>query len=118
MELTVISDAVPLATNRPKFPLSAADEKTAYDGSDVSGYFEHYGDGSNEAPCASGALTGYETLDAPPHYDFYGNTEVLGRRRRFRPSLYELHRSPEVRNFSFLSVINQNTRTGGNEQHI
>ncbi|MED6244384.1 hypothetical protein ATANTOWER_007822 [Ataeniobius toweri] len=54
-----------------------------------------YGDGSSVTSHASGALTGYETLDAPPHYDFYANTQVWGRRRRFRPSLYQLHGNPE-----------------------
>uniref|UniRef100_A0A8C5ECT1 Solute carrier family 12 member 3 n=1 Tax=Gouania willdenowi TaxID=441366 RepID=A0A8C5ECT1_GOUWI len=37
------------------------------------------------------SLSGYETLDAPPHYDFYANTQVWGRRKRLRPSLYQLH---------------------------
>uniref|UniRef100_H3CI37 Solute carrier family 12 member 3 n=1 Tax=Tetraodon nigroviridis TaxID=99883 RepID=H3CI37_TETNG len=38
---------------------------------------------------------GYETLDSPPNYDFYANTEVWGRRRHFRPSLYQLYSNPE-----------------------
>ncbi|KAM6937863.1 solute carrier family 12 member 3 [Xenentodon cancila] len=95
MELAVGSDAVSLAANRPKPPVSAANETPGYGGTDVSGCYECYGDGSSVTPCASGALTGYETLDAPPHYDFYANTEVWGRRRRFRPSLYQLHANPE-----------------------
>uniref|UniRef100_A0A8D0B0Q4 Solute carrier family 12 member 3 n=1 Tax=Sander lucioperca TaxID=283035 RepID=A0A8D0B0Q4_SANLU len=57
------------------------------------------------ASLGSDALTGYETLDAPPHYDFYANTEVWGRRRRFRPSLYQLHANPEVRKLCFSSQI-------------
>ncbi|KAJ3597146.1 hypothetical protein NHX12_003546 [Muraenolepis orangiensis] len=38
---------------------------------------------------------GYGTLDTPPHYDFYANTEVWGRRKRFRPSLFQLHSEQE-----------------------
>uniref|UniRef100_A0A3B4ZFW3 Solute carrier family 12 member 3 n=1 Tax=Stegastes partitus TaxID=144197 RepID=A0A3B4ZFW3_9TELE len=57
-------------------------------GFDESAFYQRYSDGS-------GVLSGYETLDAPPHYDFYANTEVWGRRRRFRPSLYQLHANPE-----------------------
>ncbi|KAM8861686.1 LOW QUALITY PROTEIN: solute carrier family 12 member 3 [Synchiropus picturatus] len=44
----------------------------------------------------SEVITGYETLDAPPNRDFYVNTEVWGRRRRFRPSLYQLYSNPQV----------------------
>ncbi|KAJ8281182.1 hypothetical protein GJAV_G00064450 [Gymnothorax javanicus] len=36
-------------------------------------------------------FTGYDTLDAPPNYDFYANTAVQGRIRKTRPSLYQLH---------------------------
>ncbi|KAM9808091.1 solute carrier family 12 member 3 [Neosynchiropus ocellatus] len=43
----------------------------------------------------SEVITGYETLDAPPNRDFYVNTEVWGRRRRFRPSLYQLYSNPQ-----------------------
>ncbi|KAK2841825.1 hypothetical protein Q5P01_012025 [Channa striata] len=64
-------------------------------GFDESGYYQFYGDGSSVTSHGSDALTGYETLDAPPTYDFYANTEVWGRRRRFRPSLYQLHAGPE-----------------------
>ncbi|XP_061578502.1 solute carrier family 12 member 3 [Cololabis saira] len=95
MELAIVSDAAPMAAYRPKTPVSESDEKTGYGGSDMSGCYDCYGDGSSITPRASGALTGYETLDAPPHYDFYANTEVWGRRRRFRPSLYQLHARPQ-----------------------
>lgn len=44
----------------------------------------------------SDVMSGYDTLDAPPRYEFYSNTEVAGR-RRFRPSLFELHSNQEVR---------------------
>ncbi|XP_067091647.1 solute carrier family 12 member 3 [Osmerus mordax] len=40
-------------------------------------------------------MTGYETLDEPPNYDFYANTEAWGRQKRSRPSLFQLHASPE-----------------------
>uniref|UniRef100_A0A665T1V8 Solute carrier family 12 member 3 n=1 Tax=Echeneis naucrates TaxID=173247 RepID=A0A665T1V8_ECHNA len=59
------------------------------------GYQNSLSDVSSITSCGSDALTGYETLDAPPHYDFYANTAVWGRRRRFRPSLYQLHANPE-----------------------
>ncbi|XP_031418369.1 solute carrier family 12 member 3 [Clupea harengus] len=39
-------------------------------------------------------MSGYDTLDAPPQYAFYSNTEVAGR-RRFRPSLFQLHSNQE-----------------------
>uniref|UniRef100_A0AAQ5ZWU5 Solute carrier family 12 member 3 n=1 Tax=Amphiprion ocellaris TaxID=80972 RepID=A0AAQ5ZWU5_AMPOC len=78
MELPVASDGVRPSSCRKPTPARFED----------SGFYQHYGDKSD-------ALTGYETLDAPPHYDFYANTEVWGRRRRFRPSLYQLHAKPE-----------------------
>lgn len=103
MELPVASD-VHLAAYRPRHPLSVANGKATPGGIDESGYYQSYGDGSSVASRGSDALTGYETLDAPPHYDFYANTEVWGRRRRFRPSLYQLHANPEVRSLCFLSA--------------
>ncbi|TNN00825.1 hypothetical protein fugu_012071 [Takifugu bimaculatus] len=60
-----------------------------------SDYYHRYGDGSNLASSGSDALTGYETLDSPPNYDFYANTEVWGRQRHFRPSLFQLYAQPE-----------------------
>ncbi|XP_035520502.1 solute carrier family 12 member 3 [Morone saxatilis] len=95
MELPVGSDSVHLAAYRPRPPLSVANGKATPGGYDESGYYQCYGDGSSVTSRGSDALTGYETLDAPPHYDFYANTEVWGRRRRFRPSLYQLHANPE-----------------------
>ena len=66
-------------------------------GQDGPGYsldsYHHNGDGSS---MASVPMTGYETLDEPPNYDFYANTEAWGRQRRARPSLFQLHASPEV----------------------
>lgn len=96
MELPVASDSIHLAAYRPRLSLSVANGKETPGGYDESGYYQCYGDGSSVASRGSGALTGYETLDSPPHYDFYANTEVWGRRRRFRPSLYQLYAKPEV----------------------
>uniref|UniRef100_A0A3P8X5P4 Solute carrier family 12 member 3 n=1 Tax=Cynoglossus semilaevis TaxID=244447 RepID=A0A3P8X5P4_CYNSE len=58
-------------------------------------FYHGDGDGNSVASCGSEVLSRYGTLDAPPHHDFYTNTEVWGRRRRFRPSLYELYTNPE-----------------------
>nr|XP_015820774.2 solute carrier family 12 member 3 [Nothobranchius furzeri] len=95
METPVASDGVPLAAFRPNLPTPVPNGKTPSSGFDESGYYQCYGDGGSLASRPSVALTGYETLDAPPHYDFYANTQAWGRRRRFRPSLYELHGNPE-----------------------
>lgn len=98
MELPVASDGVHLAAYGPKqHPPSVANGTATPGGFNDSDYYKCYGDGNSIASRGSAALTGYETLDAPPHYDFYGNTEAWGRRRRFRPSLYQLHANPEVR---------------------
>uniref|UniRef100_A0A4W4H8H2 Solute carrier family 12 member 3 n=1 Tax=Electrophorus electricus TaxID=8005 RepID=A0A4W4H8H2_ELEEL len=43
------------------------------------------------------ALSRYDTIDSPPSYDFYANTEVFGRTRKLRPSLFQLHSNPEIR---------------------
>ncbi|XP_026222053.1 solute carrier family 12 member 3 [Anabas testudineus] len=94
MELPVVNDGVHLAAYRPRVPLSVNGKATP-GGFDESRYYQCYGDGNSVASRGSDALTGYETLDAPPNYDFYANTEVWGRRRRFRPSLYQLHANPE-----------------------
>ncbi|KAM7002607.1 LOW QUALITY PROTEIN: solute carrier family 12 member 3 [Tautogolabrus adspersus] len=90
MESSVFSDGVNLAAYRQSLPPSVTNKMETPGGFDESGCYQCYGDGSSIASHGS-AQTGYETLDAPPHYDFYANTGVWGRRRRFRPSLYELH---------------------------
>lgn len=41
-------------------------------------------------------LSGFDTLDCPPSYDFYANTEVFGRTKKIRPSLFQLHSNHEV----------------------
>ncbi|XP_071362865.1 solute carrier family 12 member 3 isoform X2 [Trachinotus anak] len=95
MELPVASDSVALAAYRPRVALSVGNGKATPGGFNESGYYQSYDDGSSVASQGSDVLTGYETLDSPPHYDFYANTEVWGRRRRFRPSLYQLYANPE-----------------------
>ncbi|XP_047451217.1 solute carrier family 12 member 3 isoform X2 [Mugil cephalus] len=90
------SDGVNLAAYRPKQHAPAVTNGTATPGGfDESDYYGSYNHRISIVSQGSDALTGYETLDAPPHYDFYGNTEAWGRRRRFRPSLYQLHANPE-----------------------
>ncbi|KAK5868061.1 hypothetical protein PBY51_012506 [Eleginops maclovinus] len=89
METPAASGGVHLAAYRPTV-------KAAPGGFEESGYYQCYIDGSSAASLGSDAPAGYDTLDAPPHYDFYANTEVFGRRRRFRPSLYQLHANPEA----------------------
>lgn len=101
MELPVARDGVHLAAYKPRLPLSIANGTAPSGGLDESSRYQCYGDGSNVASHRSDALTGYETLDSPPHYDFYANTEVWGRRRRFRPSLYQLSAKPEVGKSAF-----------------
>ncbi|XP_017284428.1 solute carrier family 12 member 3 [Kryptolebias marmoratus] len=95
MELPAANNGVHLAAYRSNLPLSALNGKATSEGFDESRFSQCYDDRSSVASHASGALTGYETMDAPPHYDFYANTQVLGRRRRSRPSLYQLHANPE-----------------------
>uniref|UniRef100_A0A673XS31 Solute carrier family 12 member 3 n=1 Tax=Salmo trutta TaxID=8032 RepID=A0A673XS31_SALTR len=56
----------------------------------------HYGDGTSVASQNSTQiLTGYDTLDVGPNYDFYANTNAQGRVRRSRPSLFQLHSNIE-----------------------
>ncbi|KAM9815387.1 solute carrier family 12 member 3 isoform 3-T3 [Syngnathus typhle] len=92
MELQVISDGVHLSAYRPKIAQSVTDGKTA---SAESDYCNFYGDCSPIVSCGSDVQSRYETLDAPPNSDFYANTEVCGRRKRFRPSLYQLYANHE-----------------------
>lgn len=47
-------------------------------------------------PRSSTVLSGYDTIDSPPSYDFYANTEVFGRTKKLRPSLFQLHSNHEV----------------------
>uniref|UniRef100_A0A8D3DXL9 Solute carrier family 12 member 3 n=1 Tax=Scophthalmus maximus TaxID=52904 RepID=A0A8D3DXL9_SCOMX len=97
MELPVSSDVIHLAAFRPRAPPPVVNGKATQGGGlNESDYYQCLRDGGIVAPPGSDAPTGYETLDSPPHYDFYANTEVWGRRRRFRPSLYQLYANHEV----------------------
>lgn len=91
------SDVIHLAAFRPRAPPPVVNGKATQGGGlNESNYYQCLRDGGIVAPPGSDAPTGYETLDSPPHYDFYANTEVWGRRRRFRPSLYQLYANHEV----------------------
>lgn len=105
MELPAANDGVHLAAYRPRLPLAVTNGNARHERFDESGYYHCYGDRDSVASRASGAVTGYETLDSPPHYDFYANTEVWGRRKRFRPSLYQLHADPEVVKSAFHQLV-------------
>ncbi|KAK9958911.1 hypothetical protein ABG768_011009 [Culter alburnus] len=48
-------------------------------------------DTDSVASRSTGVFSGYDTLDTPPSYDFYANTEVFGRVKKSRPSLFQLH---------------------------
>lgn len=50
----------------------------------------------------SAVLSGYDTLDSPPSYDFYAKTEVFGRTKKSRPSLFQLHSNHEVGDTGFM----------------
>lgn len=92
----MVSDGIHLAAYKPRLSLPVPKENGSAGGYPDSNYYHCYGDESNLASSGSDALTGYETLDSPPNYDFYANTEVWGRQRHFRPSLYQLYAKQEV----------------------
>ncbi|XP_073706976.1 solute carrier family 12 member 3 [Garra rufa] len=52
-------------------------------------------DTDSVASRSSGVFSGYDTLDTPPSYDFYTNTEIFGRAKKSRPSLFQLHSNPQ-----------------------
>ncbi|XP_067276513.1 solute carrier family 12 member 3 [Pseudorasbora parva] len=52
-------------------------------------------DTDSVASRSTGVFSGYDTLDTPPSYDFYTNTEVFGRAKKSRPSLFQLHSNPQ-----------------------
>lgn len=96
MEVQVIGDSIHLSAYRSRIPQSVTNGKTTpaeYE----SDFYHLYGDTSPVVSCGPDIQSHYETLDAPPNSDFYANTEVCGRRKRFRPSLYQLYAKPEVR---------------------
>uniref|UniRef100_A0AAQ4RP86 Solute carrier family 12 member 3 n=1 Tax=Gasterosteus aculeatus aculeatus TaxID=481459 RepID=A0AAQ4RP86_GASAC len=95
MESPDARNVVQLDAFKPRLSLSVANAKITHGGFDGPGYDNCSGYGSRVASLGSDALSAYETLDPPPHYDFYTKTEVFGRQRRFRPSLYQLHNDPK-----------------------
>ncbi|XP_077953985.1 solute carrier family 12 member 3-like isoform X1 [Gasterosteus aculeatus] len=95
MESPDARNGVQLDAFKPRLSLSVANAKITHGGFDGPGYDNCSGYGSRVASLGSDALSAYETLDPPPHYDFYTKTEVFGRQRRFRPSLYQLHNDPK-----------------------
>ncbi|KAJ0029525.1 hypothetical protein NQD34_004522 [Periophthalmus magnuspinnatus] len=94
MELPGGNDHVHLNAYKPTVETNG--KATSSSPLEESGYYGYFGGRFSVASSqAESTMTTYETLDAPPHYDFYANTEVWGRRRRFRPSLYQLYANPE-----------------------
>uniref|UniRef100_A0AAR2LIG0 Solute carrier family 12 member 3 n=1 Tax=Pygocentrus nattereri TaxID=42514 RepID=A0AAR2LIG0_PYGNA len=94
MEETLQSnEVINLTTFRGQYsvspPLSGGDGR-GYAVEENGGY-----DVNGVASRSSAVLSGYDTLDSPPSYDFYANTEVFGRTRKIRPSLFQLHSNPE-----------------------
>ncbi|KAM9854311.1 solute carrier family 12 member 3 [Aulostomus maculatus] len=86
---------VHLTDYRIRPPLSVGNGKATAAGLIESGCYQGNGDSNSIALHGSNVLSRYDTMDTPPSYDFYSNTEVLGRRRRFRPSLYQLYANSE-----------------------
>lgn len=87
-------EVINLATFRGQYsvspPISGGDNRK-YAVEENGGY-----DVNGVASRSSAVLSGYDTLDTPPSYDFYANTEVFGRTRKIRPSLFQLHSNLEV----------------------
>ncbi|XP_030646656.1 solute carrier family 12 member 3 [Chanos chanos] len=94
MDQTVpVNEVIDLTSVQGPYPLSSGrcnGENRKFSLDDTSSY-----DVGSLASRNSGVLSGYNTLDAPPNYDFYANTEVFGRARRSRPSLFQLHNNTE-----------------------
>ncbi|XP_066541876.1 solute carrier family 12 member 3 [Hoplias malabaricus] len=87
------NEVINLATFRGQYSVSPT-----HNGGDGRRYgVEENGgyDVNGVASRSSVVLSGYDTLDTPPSYDFYANTEVFGRTRKIRPSLFQLHSNPE-----------------------
>uniref|UniRef100_A0A8C7HAX2 Solute carrier family 12 member 3 n=1 Tax=Oncorhynchus kisutch TaxID=8019 RepID=A0A8C7HAX2_ONCKI len=87
------NEGISLSALRSQFSVNGEEgPKYGFEGSRY-----HYGDGTSVASQnSSQILTGYDTLDVGPNYDFYANTNALGRVRRSRPSLFQLHSNIEV----------------------
>uniref|UniRef100_A0A8C9WB49 Solute carrier family 12 member 3 n=1 Tax=Scleropages formosus TaxID=113540 RepID=A0A8C9WB49_SCLFO len=85
-------DAAALSARSGKYTVSPVgsekESKFHFDGGDK---YYYNGDVNSVASTRSEAFSGYNTLDTPPNYQFYSNTEVHGRSRKARPSLFQLH---------------------------
>uniref|UniRef100_A0A673XSA7 Solute carrier family 12 member 3 n=1 Tax=Salmo trutta TaxID=8032 RepID=A0A673XSA7_SALTR len=86
------NEGISLSALRSQFSVNGEEgPKYGFDGNRY-----HYGDGTSVASQNSTQiLTGYDTLDVGPNYDFYANTNAQGRVRRSRPSLFQLHSNIE-----------------------
>lgn len=93
LEVPQANEGMNLTTARSPFSVSSLnngdDRKFSLGG--CSSY-----DTDSVASRSTGVFSGYDTLDTPPSYDFYANTEVFGRVKKSRPSLFQLHSNPQV----------------------
>ncbi|KAM8893191.1 solute carrier family 12 member 3 [Spinachia spinachia] len=112
MELAETRNGAQMAAFKPTLPLSVGEAKVTHGGFDGPGYDNCSGYGSRVESLGSDALSAYETLDPPPHYDFYAKTEVFGRQKRFRPSLFQLHNDPKDSSPPFYEETNAEQITG------
>nr|XP_055030174.1 solute carrier family 12 member 3 [Misgurnus anguillicaudatus] len=92
VKLPQVNVGMNLTTSKSQFPMSSLsngdDRKFSLGG--CSSY-----DTDSVASQSSVVFSGYDTLDMPPSYDFYSNTEVFGRTKKSRPSLFQLHTNPQ-----------------------
>ncbi|KAJ8003175.1 hypothetical protein DPEC_G00166660 [Dallia pectoralis] len=115
-ELSVApNEGISLSTLRSPFSVNEKEGcKYSFDG-----ICYQYGDGNSvTSQRSSQILTGYETLDATPNYDFYANTNAVGRVRRSRPSLFQLHSKIEEDSFPppLYEESNTHTETGDSSE--
>ncbi|CAL8374583.1 unnamed protein product [Arctogadus glacialis] len=119
----VSGDGIYLATFRHQLPPSVSNGKP---GSGVKGQgsglrldnglgYHGYGDGNSVAISHSVmGLVGSYTPEAPLHYDLYVNRDAWGRRKRFRPPLFQLHSEGPMRmlwGVPWLSLFSSVTKT-------
>uniref|UniRef100_A0A8C7IDV0 Solute carrier family 12 member 3 n=1 Tax=Oncorhynchus kisutch TaxID=8019 RepID=A0A8C7IDV0_ONCKI len=103
------NEGISLSALRSQFSVNGEEgPKYGFEGSRY-----HYGDGTSVASQnSSQILTGYDTLDVGPNYDFYANTNALGRVRRSRPSLFQLHSNIEEDSYDVEEPQSEPTRFG------
>ncbi|KAA0715022.1 Solute carrier family 12 member 3 [Triplophysa tibetana] len=92
VEIPQANEGMNLTTTRTQFPVSTLNngDQRKFSLGGCSSY-----DTDSIVSNSSGVFSGYDTLDAPPNYDFYTNTEVFGRAKKSRPSLFQLHSNPQ-----------------------